>query len=377
MDSNRFEMDENVLIDLDLMDSDIGKFGNDGLQNDCLPNPASGNFSSTIPQTEIEYFDSCDFSQLIPSKWDDLKSNIAYLDMVSTLKMRKSSCDEELMENYSDKCDKRTVKNSKVMKSKSKKKRRRTCDNSDNDKNVDESILYRWKECPESGYDENVKVFYIRKVHRNNCEHQKDNYFFKAKRNRIKSLVQQDFALLKIFLLRDKSFLSKSYKIEGMLNIETKDLILTNSDQTLSKSNPFNCKNRKFRLFDKDVIIKKIMSNFIKFIKLLVDNLLNNDQKEESKIVFNRISKSKFCTIEQCKIFLKQSIQDLTQSDNNKFANVSILKRATNLKLQTLFSTLFINSKYFNEYLINRIKSAYDKGYLTCFISYINKIVCK
>jgi hypothetical protein len=196
--------------------------------------------------------------------------------------------------------------------------------------NLDFSML-----CPVK----NVKkrqIFSIIKIHRKKCSHKKVS---RIERNKIKKLVEEDLANL-----INKNNFQKRFKF------------LEKSFEKVKE-----CKNKK-RLYDEDVIVKKIMSNFNKFLRLLLFPFINNTNSE--------IITKKFFNVLSCKEFLSQiEVKQLIKA--NEVKNIS--KTLLSLNLSFIFE-FFIESNYFHNYLLEKLKKNFEDGYVNSFIAYTLKI---
>jgi len=224
------------------------------------------------------------------------------------------------------------------------------------------------------------KFFFIYKHHTNGCRHKNR----KIQRNKIKNFIEKDFMLIFDKKVFNKHRFSEYLKVnENTLN----NLDFTNysnisnfSFGSINKNE--NCKikkttNRNFRLFDKDVLIKKIMSNFLKFVKIVLEIFI-------SKVLNIRNIKIKdfdpcsFYSFEQCKEFLeKTKFSDYFDVKSYKISKCLINKYRFLLRsnMFQIFSEFFLNSTYLFEYLIEKIKSKYDNFYFLCFLNYAKKII--
>jgi hypothetical protein len=331
------------------------------------------NFTSTILPSDLnnftdiengDYYDFSHLSHMIPFKGDDVKSSIAYLDMVTNFCNSKK-------ENNNKKIE--IVKAKKKINSGSKKNFKQKKFKTPENKNFSTSKkILRNK--PKVNY---TKFFYVRKVHKKKCVHHSRKNNIKVKRNKIKNFVNQDLEVI-LKSVKENTFQiykRKSINYINKLEKEIKKCELQIQPSTIRK----NQKNRKFRLFDKDVIIKKIVSNFIKFLKLMYDGKKFDSSSNEIKKIndsfkFNFSEYKKICSIEQIKEFLKFNFDNIV-INNNKANSSMLLNDLQNISLQQIFSCFFLTSKYFQEYLINKIKSSYDSDYLLIFLEFIKKIL--
>jgi hypothetical protein len=184
------------------------------------------------------------------------------------------------------------------------------------------------------------QIFYILKIHRKKCRHKVK----KLERNRVKNCLEEDF----------ENFIQDTSKTTNLNNLKYEKNNLNN----------IKSKNRSFRLFDKDVIIKKIMTNFLKFLRKMLELRYKSEVKE--------IQKLKFYSLEQCKKFLRlNTVSQVYTIINCKTEHEYLYSK----QLIKVFEENFINSKYFVEYLIEKIKLKFDEEYTCCFLQYIKRII--
>jgi hypothetical protein len=300
----------------------------------------STNFNSTCVQTEfygeLEQYD--DFSTLL--KNDDFNNKVCntYLDSTKFIPSRQ----------FTNKRIKKLKENSNLITNKN---------------NIEMTKKLHTKD---------NKIFYVYKTHHKKCRHRKR----KIKRNKIKSQVLGDFRNI---LRKRTNLQTYENKFKEIFN---KLLSTKNSDnKIISDQNLINKKkitNRKFRLFDKDVIIKKIMSNFLKFIKLIFDYAIS---KFELPNNFYKLEKNKnFYSIKQCKDYLNSTsmfkLVTKENKQNKKIQELEELNTLLNLKFYTIFEQNFVNSNYFFNYLSERIKMHHKNDeYYENVIKYIGKII--
>lgn len=338
------------------------------------------NFTSTILPSDLNNFTEMDngdyydydlsqLSHMIPFKGDDIKSSIAYLDLVSNF------CNIKKVKNKNIEKVKAKIKVNSNARNKKILKQKKNLNNSD--KKHFSSLKKNSRKKNKVNY---TKYFYVRKVHKKNCIHQYKD--IKVKRNKIKNFVNKDLdSILKS--LKENSYLifkknSSSYlkKLEKEIK-KRESLQLKPSLSTIRK----NQNNRNFRLFDKDVIIKKIASNFLKFLKLIYDGIKsvktssNDNEKVMDSLKFNFSEYKKICSIEQFKEFLKLNFDNLINNSNKNEFKCILLNELQGISLHQIFSCFFIVSQYFQDYLINKIKSRYDSDYLLIFLEFIKKLL--
>jgi hypothetical protein len=231
-----------------------------------------------------------------------------------------------------------------------------------------------------SGKTQPEKFFFIFKKHTIGCKHKNR----KIQRNKIKNLIEKDFLLIfdkKVFnKYRFSEFLQINENTLNNLDITNYSNISNFSFDSINKNEHYKIKkttNRNFRLFDKDVMIKKIMSNFLKFLKIVLEifiskvlNIRNIKIKDFDPVIFY--------TFDQCKEFLeKKNFSDYFDIASYKISKCQINKYRFLLRsnMFLIFSEFFLNSTYFFEYLIDKIKSKYDNFYFSCFMNYAKKII--
>jgi hypothetical protein len=223
------------------------------------------------------------------------------------------------------------------------------------------------KEIYEKKVLQKEKYFYIYKKHKVDCKHKVK----KIDRNKIKNLIQKDF--FNFFGVGQNNFCKKRF-LNHFENSGEINLIDEYSEVKMIKIK--KSKNRNFRLFDKDVIIKKIMSNFCKFLKIIFEFFLSKLLCVKN-FKIKEFDSEKFYAIEHCIEFLKKNnFSDIVQikdkipkSDRIKYNFIF----SSNLHI--IFSELFINSDFFFNYIIEKIKSKYDNEYFISFMNYTKKII--
>jgi len=200
--------------------------------------------------------------------------------------------------------------------------------------------------------DNTVKInkntyFVINKRHSYKCKHL-TKISKSLRKNKIKLSLEDDF----------KKLFSNHFQ-ELMNNF----IILKNFISPI-KTFDKNSKNRNFRLFDKDVIIKKIISHFYKFSSCMINfierefNLkakLNDSikQKKRSQSCFRKILWMKICEFDE------------------KYTNIclpEIVMKVTSLSILDIYKYYFLNSHYFQE-ITNSFKNKYGDLYYQYFIN--------
>lgn len=213
---------------------------------------------------------------------------------------------------------------------------------------------------------EKQKMFYVYKKHRIQCKHK----IRKINRNKIRNFVEKDY--INFF---DDGCESYSIKCKNNFLHEIKKNLYDKNCSRLIEIKKST--NRNFRLFDKDVIIKKIMSNFFKFLKILFE-LFMSKMLDIKNLKIKEFDYADFYTVEQCKEYLnKHNIFDFFQLNKKITLNFDRKKFKSLLdsNLFQIFGEIFINSFYFFDYLVVKIKSKYDEDYLKCFMNIIEKII--
>jgi hypothetical protein len=204
--------------------------------------------------------------------------------------------------------------------------------------NMDFSML-----CYPISLSRKKNIFNIFKVHRRKCGHIRTP---RIQRNKIKNLVEQD---LKIMLQKEK-------KKRRFVKLE---LSYKNISKKINK-----------RLYDEDVIIKKIMSNFLKFVRLLLISITKGNKNKN----FN-FNNKQFFNVLHSKEFLNENILKSLINNHNKFGSNDISSnKILKYKLIKIFG-YFIESNFFHNYLIEKLQKNYDESYLSSFIGYIKKII--
>lgn len=192
---------------------------------------------------------------------------------------------------------------------------------------------------------EKINTFIVNKRHTYKCRHL-SQITNSIRKNKIKLSLEDDF----------RSITENSFS--GLKNSFLAMLRNLSPQKTLDKPS----KNRKFRLFDKDVVVKKIISHFYKFLSyqigafekqykvlLEVDNIVK--MKKRSQTSF-------------------KSILDKRLVQVDKFAeSKQLLKfRFLTVKLVDQFREYFLNSHYFQE-IIENFKKKHGESYSQYFIS--------
>lgn len=272
-------------------------------------------------------------------------------------------------------------------------------------------------------------IFYISKFHKRKCSHSNS----KTKKNYIKNLVFQDYLKIKDFMdnklknpkqveknkLKLKNIsdninnLNENNKIEtdvllkrnidkdcnyNFTNVISKDeknklIGMPNNIQIQEFKNKINntflkkkTSNRNFRLFDKDVVIKKIMSNFLKFVKIIIEYFLIENKLELIYEIRKNVFEEIFCNLEKCKEFLfGKKIIDFLICKKRNFVNKKINIKNDKMKYKTLsfidtriidvYKFMFLNSGFLINYIYPKIKKDHDQSYYIHFMQFINKII--
>ena len=180
----------------------------------------------------------------------------------------------------------------------------------------------------EENFEEKKVVFVVNKRHNYKCRHLA-NVSKSVRKNKIRLCFEDDF----------QKIIANNF--EGMKN----NFYLLFKKIAKIKSFEKCSKNRKFRLFDKDVIIKKIICHFYKFISSLTSfiekhfkyKIKLNDTirlKKRSQTSFKSIISLKICQLDE-----KIPNQNIPQS----------LQKIVSLTCVEIYKKYFINSSYFQE----------------------------
>jgi hypothetical protein len=220
------------------------------------------------------------------------------------------------------------------------------------------------------------KLFYVYKKHRIECRHK----LRKIQRNKIRNFIEKDFLLLfekkEYRKNRFYEFFDGNENFLNNSNFADISNFAADSDHNLEHFKIKKITNRSFRLFDKDVIIKKIMSNFLKFVKIIFEIFLSK-VFDIKNLKIKDFEPGVFYTFEQCKEYLvKNKFSDFVEvSDKISKCNRKKYRFLLGSNLLVIFSEFFVNSTYFFDYLIDKIKSKYDDLYFVCFMNYTKKIL--
>jgi hypothetical protein len=178
------------------------------------------------------------------------------------------------------------------------------------------------------------QLFCICKIHKRGCGHKK-----RIGRGRIKGLVEKDITSL-----------LKGYKNKRFRNLER-----------FYKLDKGPRRDRK-RLYDEDVIVKKIMSNFFKFIRLVVKSLYKSTVSE--------LTHKYFFNVPSCQEYLnKTALNTFIKTTNNTGGGQDILTWS----LDKVFDS-FVESYYYHSYLVEKLKTTFDENYICAFINYTKQI---
>jgi hypothetical protein len=288
----------------------------------------------------ISEYELNDHSLLLPIKGEDV-SNMSFLDVISYLKQKKEERKLNQFQTFKKQQFPSEVNITKKRKIKKKQKRK----------------------------SHKTLLFYIYKAHNNGCLHKK---ILKIKRDKIKSIINED--IKDLLSIRNLNCHLNKYKILSQKYFNKENSLVIKEDLIL------NSKNRKFRLFDKDVVIKKIMSNFVKFLRLFLKMIFKKQYKRDLNIEIGLKNKS-FINTNQTQTFLKLNLRELIKDNkiDKKMENETDpnLKMLTQITLKEFFTKYFINSNYFHSYLINKTLKSYDEKYMVSFLKHINEIIKK
>ena len=187
--------------------------------------------------------------------------------------------------------------------------------------------------------------FIISKRHTYKCKHL-SNISKSFRKNKIKLSLENDFNLLLSTNMTD---------FKNTFHCFKKKIIPLKSFEKSTK-------NRKFRLFDKDVIIKKVICHFYKFISCMI-NLIEKEvkvkinlndiikQKKKSQSCFRKILWMKICELEGTGGIYNQNIK--------MFLSLTFLE---------IYNEFFLNSHYFQQ-ITENFKTRHGDYYYQYFIN--------
>ncbi len=129
--------------------------------------------------------------------------------------------------------------------------------------------------------------------------------------------------------------------------------------------------NRNFRLFHKDVVIKKIMRNFMKFLKSIITHFFKDINKSVT-FDFNILQyEGNFTNFNKSRLFLNNNyLRDLISFSQRKLLD----KKIQELKLIDFYKDFFLNSKYLLDFIYPKIIKDHEILYHSHFVEYLNKI---
>jgi len=142
--------------------------------------------------------------------------------------------------------------------------------------------------------------------------------------------------------------------------------------------------NRNFRLFDKDVVIKKIMSNFLKFLKLILEIFSLDNKLSSIYELKKRNFEENFANELKCKTFLNsKKIRDfllLKKSQKKKRSLKNNIiggehEAFLDAKLIDVYQNVFLNSSFLTKYIFPKIKQDLDQSYYVHFNKFLLKIL--
>lgn len=264
----------------------------------------------------------------------------------------------------------------------------------------------------------NSPIFYVSKFHKRKCSHSTS----KTKKNLIKKLIQEDYFLLKnkiknnsksnLSFQKDKVKFKNNSKIkiireqnkvlDNMKTREKEEIISLNnlnlneggtipslSEISKEDENLFLKKkttNRNFRLFDKDVVIKKLMSNFLKFLKLILEKFINDNKLESIYEIKKKNFEENFSNEQKCKTFLiSKKIKDFllkkkcSNSQKNNIYNNKMISFDYDALLETklidIYQNAFLSSSFLVKYIFPKIKKDHDHSYFMHFNKFLLKIL--
>jgi len=214
----------------------------------------------------------------------------------------------------------------------------------------------------------NTKLFIIYKQPKQRCIHRHKSSLHK---NQLKNLVKKDF--MKCIKGPEKNVLGfGNFKFENLLK---KKINFPYSE--LRKK----IKKGKIRIFDDDLIVKKIINNFCKFVKLIMNFIQEDTMYNNDNVEFKIVEKNKnFCSKKDASLFLqnvklencfKTTFKDFTYTDFRS-KNVEILLNMTFFKI---FKNVFVNSKFFHNYLITSLGNKFGDDYLSYFLYFIKDMI--
>jgi hypothetical protein len=127
------------------------------------------------------------------------------------------------------------------------------------------------------------------------------------------------------------------------------------------KSFEKSSKNRKFRLFDKDVIIKKIICHFYKFVSSITSSI---EKQLKIKLKLHETVKLKKRNQTSFKSLIHMNIAEFDFNDYT--SNPSVLKFLS-LSILEIFREFFLNSQYFQE-ITENFQKKHGELYFQYFI---------
>jgi len=315
-------------------------------------------------------------------------------------------------------------------------------DNNNKNINIQKEIFFNNKNNLNKKNQRNSPIFYISKFHKRICSHSNS----KTKKNHIKKMVFKDFLTIKKaieknsiksleenILITDKKYIGKN-NFEELIKVNNQStnnynktkkeisnykLTFENSKKIYNSKSKFFLKNdipkksinktttsnfvnsedcfdeniflkkkttnRNFRLFDKDVVIKKIMSNFMKFLKLIIEIYLQENHGNFHYEIKKKLFEEIFSNVQKCKEFLYNKkisnfiITKKTNSTKKFHFSSNVLGHNINeiflkLNLIELYKTHFLNSDFLVNYIFPKIKKDHDKSYYKHFTQYLKKL---
>lgn len=247
-------------------------------------------------------------------------------------------------------------------------------------------------------------IFYVSKFHKRKCSHSSS----KTKKNLIKKLVQEDYFRFKRNLENKKNLNNLNQKQNQKQNIKTNKISKIKNKPELNLNDEINplclseiskddnklflkkkTTNRNFRLFDKDVVIKKIMSNFLKFLKLILESFTIDNKSSSIYEIKRKTFQENFSNELKCKTLLNnKKMKDFLLIKNKKSCNKKrSLNRKNNInkdcdcaafleaKLIDVYKNVFLSSSFLLKYTFPKIKKDHDQSYYLHFNKFLLKIL--
>jgi hypothetical protein len=212
----------------------------------------------------------------------------------------------------------------------------------------------------------NEKIFIIYKQPKQRCKHR---HKAKIHKNLLKNIVKQDF---------------EAYTKERCFNYFGDSKL----ENLLKKSNNFpysklrkKIKKGKIRIFDDDVMVKKIIKCFCKFVKMILILIKEKTLYKNDSMEFKITEKDKsFCSKKEAYFFLlKVKLETCFISPIKEIKyNVLIDKNIEgllNMSLFKIFKNVFVNSSFFHDYYTCNLKYKFGEDYLSYFLFFIKDMI--